>query len=227
MKNIPRSMERITCRIIVAILSGIILFGYPLTASAQHVVRQGEFVDSRYGHNHSYPSRGSFVTTLPRDHRAVVYRGAPYYFQVGVWYRPEGPRFVIIVPPLGLVIPFLPPYYSMIWVGGFPYYYANEVYYTPTVGGYMVVAPPQEGVVSQVPPAASSAPTGERLFIYPRKGQSEQQQANDRYQCHQWAVGQTGYDPTQPPGGAPSAQKYSDYQCAMGACLDARGYVVK
>ena len=34
------------------------------------------------------------------------------------------------------------------------------------------------------------------LFVYPKNGQSDQQTANDRYQCHQWAVGQTGYDPT-------------------------------
>jgi hypothetical protein len=30
------------------------------------------------------------------------------------------------------------------------------------------------------------------LYVYPRKGQTAKQTANDRYQCHQWAVGQTG-----------------------------------
>jgi hypothetical protein len=65
------------------------------------------------------------------------------------------------------------------------------------------------------------------MFVYPRKGQSEKQQADDRYQCHRWAVNQTNYDPTQPPDGIPSAQQNSDYQRAMGACLDARGYTVK
>jgi hypothetical protein len=69
-----------------------------------------------------------------------------------------------------------------------------------------------------------------QMFIYPRNGQSEQQQAKDRYACHSWAMSQTGYDPTQPTGGVPESQtnqQRSDYQRAMGACLDARGYTAK
>ena len=42
-------------------------------------------------------------------------------------------------------------------------------------------------------------------FAYPNAGQSEQQQSKDRYECHQWAVSQTGFDPTtaQPLAAAP------------------------
>ena len=36
------------------------------------------------------------------------------------------------------------------------------------------------------------------VYIYPNKGQSAQQQDRDRYECHSWAVGQTGFDPTRP-----------------------------
>lgn len=36
------------------------------------------------------------------------------------------------------------------------------------------------------------------LFIYPAKGQSQEQQDKDRYECHSWAVQQTGFDPTRP-----------------------------
>jgi hypothetical protein len=68
------------------------------------------------------------------------------------------------------------------------------------------------------------------MFIYPRKGQSEKQQADDRFECHTWAVGQTNYDPTRNPSGIPVdqlMQKRSDYQRAMASCLDARGYTAK
>ena len=41
------------------------------------------------------------------------------------------------------------------------------------------------------------AQTGD-LFIYAAKGQSQQQQDKDRYECHSWAVRQTGFDPTRP-----------------------------
>lgn len=37
---------------------------------------------------------------------------------------------------------------------------------------------------------------GAELYIYPNKGQSAEKQSRDRYECHGWAVQQTGFDPT-------------------------------
>ena len=218
--------------LMLVLLSGIMLCGLTQVAYAQE--RGGghrEFMDSRYGHNHTYPARGLYIERLPSGYRAVVHGKSRYYLHEGVWYRSEGRRFVIVAPPFGMIVPVLPPYYAMIVVSGLPYYYANDVYYTQTAGGYVVVAPPQ-GEVSQAPPAPPAAGqiSSDKLFLYPRQGQSEQQQAKDRYECHSWAVSQTGYDPTQPPVGAPAAQmsqKRADYQRAMSACLDGRGYTVK
>ena len=34
------------------------------------------------------------------------------------------------------------------------------------------------------------------MFIYPAKGQNQAQQDKDRYECHSWAVQQTGFDPS-------------------------------
>jgi len=141
------------------------------------------------------------------------YRGYRGWYYGGWWY------------PWAVTIPFLPLYYQTVWVGGYPYYYADGTYYAPTSYGYMIVNPTQGTV--QVPP---SAPSVERLFIYPSQGQSEQKQATDRYECHSWAVSQTGYDPTKPPAGviaAQMSQNHADYQRAMGACLEGRGYTVK
>jgi len=36
------------------------------------------------------------------------------------------------------------------------------------------------------------------LMIYPKSGQSPQKQQQDQYQCHTWAVQQSGYDPASP-----------------------------
>jgi hypothetical protein len=36
------------------------------------------------------------------------------------------------------------------------------------------------------------------MFIYPAKNQSQEQQDKDRYECHSWAVKQTGFDPSMP-----------------------------
>ncbi len=35
-----------------------------------------------------------------------------------------------------------------------------------------------------------------QMLVYPAKGQSAEQQQKDEFECHQWAVQQTGYDPT-------------------------------
>jgi hypothetical protein len=37
---------------------------------------------------------------------------------------------------------------------------------------------------------------GGALFAYPMKGQTPEQQAADRAACHEWAVAQTGHDPS-------------------------------
>ena len=36
-------------------------------------------------------------------------------------------------------------------------------------------------------------------FVYPAKGQSPEKQKKDEGECHVWAVGQSKYDPTNPP----------------------------
>jgi hypothetical protein len=40
------------------------------------------------------------------------------------------------------------------------------------------------------------APPPQRVFVYPASGQSAEQTDRDRYECHVWAVQQTGVDPS-------------------------------
>ncbi len=87
--------------------------------------------------------------------------------------------------------------------------------------------PPPER--SQAPPSLSQN-SGGQMSIYPRQGQSEEQQTKDFDACRSWAVGQTGFDPSKPPAGRPDAQttqKSSDYFRAISACLDGRGYTLR
>ncbi|MFH2043512.1 MAG: DUF6515 family protein [Pseudomonadota bacterium] len=216
------------------LLSILLLFCFSQTAYAErkgesyrkyenHGRRDHNYNDSRYHHNRHYPARNQYVDRLPNKYRSFKHRGSRYFFSGGIWYRPYGPRFTIVAPPIGLITPFLPPYYTTIWVGNAPYYYANEVYYTHRGDGYVVVEPPEKEVSEAPPPA-------DKMFVYPRLDQNKQQQADDRYQCHRWAVDQTNFDPTQPPinmAGAEMSRKRVDYQRAISACLDGRGYTVK
>ncbi|HXC19887.1 MAG TPA: DUF6515 family protein, partial [Steroidobacteraceae bacterium] len=178
-----------------------------------------------YNHGRYYPPVGTVRPALPPEYRPYYHRGSPYYFSGGIWYAPRGPGFVVVAPPVGLIIGALPPYYSTVWLGGVPYYYADNVYYTwqPDQNGYAVVDPPDNADAPSDPPNTAQMD----LIIYPKNGQSKEQQAADQFECHNWAKGQTGFDPTQPGGGAPGADvNRSNYNRAMAACLQARGYQV-
>jgi outer membrane lipoprotein SlyB len=41
-----------------------------------------------------------------------------------------------------------------------------------------------------------SASAMTQVYFYPAKGQSTQQQSRDQYECYNWAISQTGFDPS-------------------------------
>lgn len=213
-----------TGRMLLATLCTLALM--PLSA---HADPRGDF-----GHEHHFrdgpPGRGAVVTRLPRAHRTVVHGGMPYYFDGGFWYRPWGSRFVVVAPPIGIAVPVLPHGFVTLRLAGREYYRQDDVYYMRRDGGYIVVAPPAPDALQDDSKHRSTTVSRGELFIYPNRGQDERQQRNDRFECHEWAVEQTGYDPTMAGGsgdGAYSQAHRSDYQRAMSACLEGRGYTVR
>lgn len=48
----------------------------------------------------------------------------------------------------------------------------------------------------------TTSASGQSLIVYPARGQNQAQQDRDRYDCHSWAVQQTGVDPTRPTAAA-------------------------
>lgn len=190
--------------------------------------------DQRFGHDHYYPDRGFTAHELPRDRMPIVHGPDHYFYSRGVWYAPRGGIYVVITPPVGVFIPALPPYYSTVWFGGIPYYYANDTYYlwNAQQDQYEVVAPPPDAVAApaDAAPPPTPQPAAQQMFVYPKNGQSQEQQAKDQYECHAWAVSQTGFDPTASGGNVPADQfgsKSADYSRALGACLTGRGYSVQ
>ena len=57
---------------------------------------------------------------------------------------------------------------------------------------------------------AFSQPANAQMYIYPEEGQSAEQEEQDKFACHQWAVQQTGVNPDQP------AQVYNPPQQPQG-----------
>jgi len=286
--------------------------------------------DPHHGHNHVYPDRGAIFRDLPRRAVAVNYAGVSYRFADGIWFEPRGPAFIVVAPPIGLMVPSVPGSATTIQEHGETYLYANEVYYRPRpdLGGYEVVNDPADAAattqdtapsamtipasasagaapavamalplvaatsVSAAIPAATAVPTaavpsvapaaapavgaesilraspppsaglsplpasvppaapvaGSSAFVvpaatpatptsaattphptkviaYPRNAQSAEQQARDHYECYQFGVAQSGFDPMR--SSATSAEQQSTFDRAQNACFEGRGYTVR
>jgi hypothetical protein len=136
----------------------------------------------------------------------------------------------------GLFFASLPWYYDTYWWDGAPYYYADDVYYqwNGDANAYETVQPPA-GLADQV---QAQPPVTRELFIYPKAGQTNEQIARDREDCHRWAVSQSGFNPrvtdvgsagptaTSPTLGGSTTAKRVDYLRADRACLVAKDYSV-
>lgn len=122
--------------------------------------------DRRHGHDHVYPDRGAVVRDAPKGAMTVNYAGIAYRFADGVWYERQGPAYMVVAPPIGLIVPNLPAFATSFDSDGKTYLYANDVFYSPKpdLGGYEVVNDPEDTVSgrSQAPAVLerSQAPAG-------------------------------------------------------------------
>ena len=164
------------------------------------------------------PPVGLFVPVLPPVYATVTFGGVPYYYADDTYYVAANGGYQVVAPPTGADQGPMD---------------AGEGDYDPNAGGAAYGdpnQPPPEGYApppgAPPPQAAAGAPPPAPggLFFYPTNGQNQQQQSQDQWQCHQWAVQQTGFDPTTS-GGGPGRQ--GAYNRAIGACMQGRGYSVK
>ncbi|MEN0105675.1 MAG: DUF6515 family protein, partial [Pseudomonas sp.] len=165
---------------------------------------------------------GYRVDTIPSGRWRVPHGGIDYYYADGYWYRPYGPSYVVVTPPYGVRVRTLPSYAEQLWIGSALYFIAAGTY-------YLYQADRQEYVVTSPPPQVTSSNgwqgNGYDVVAYPARGQSEAQVAQDRYDCHRWAVNQSGFDPSQATY-APAQNVADIYRRSLGACLAGRGYSV-
>jgi hypothetical protein len=56
--------------------------------------------------NFGFPLYGASYGALPVGAVGVgVYGGSRYWYHGGLWYRPWGPRWVVVAPPVGVAVP--------------------------------------------------------------------------------------------------------------------------
>lgn len=175
------------------------------------------------------------VTVLPHGYATFRYRGDPWYFGGGHWYRPWRSGYAAFYPPVGLCLSVLPLGYATYVYGGVPYYYYEDVYYTSiATGGFQVVEPPpgrDEGRFSSSagrPEADRPDPALDALLIIPKEGQNEARMLADRQKAQRYAREESRYDPAASDAsdpGTPRARRA--YLRALKAYLEERGYSVK
>ena len=167
---------------------------------------------------------GQTIDRFPDRHWKVPYRGHDYFYSGGYWYRPHGGSYIVVAPPYGARVEYLPAYAREVWLGGALYFLVADTYYQYLADSreYVVVNPP---MVAPAPAPMAPAAGGYDVVAYPMYGQGQAQQEQDRYQCHRWAVSQSGFDPATA-AYAPPLNVTDTYRRALGACFSGRGYSI-
>ncbi|MEA9975988.1 hypothetical protein QN415_12975 [Pseudomonas sp. 5S4] len=173
---------------------------------------------------------GYVINRMPDDHSRIGWHGQDYFYSGGYWYRPQGPRYVIVEPPRGVRVHDLPSYSQEVWLGSTLFFVAAGTYYLyqPDTQDYVVSEPPQNVEPIYTPDAQPPREASTYSYdpvAYPVNGQSQEQQQQDMYDCHLFGVNQSGFDP-QVATYAPSPQVVDVYRRAMAGCLAGRGYSV-
>ena len=170
---------------------------------------------------------GYVIDRFPDRNYRVPYRGQDYFFSGGYWYRPQGPRYVVVQPPRGIRVSYLPDYAREVWVGSSLLFLAAGSYYAyeQSTQDYVVVDAPVGAADPQYQPQYQPAGGGYDVVAYPANGQSPEQVNQDGYQCTQYAVQQSGFNPRTATY-QPDPSVVQAYRQAQGNCLASRGYQV-
>jgi len=171
-----------------------------------------------------YHPVGYRIHRIPHHYIRIYVSNLPFFYFGGIYYRELDDGYIVVDAPIGAVVTELPLGYIAFNNGFDTYFYVNSTYYrwSDSETAFVVVAKPN-GADEAVEEA-----TRERIFAYPNAGQSEEQQAKDRYECHQWAVSETNVDPTLEDENEELAlEDVTNYRRALSACLEGRDYSVK
>jgi hypothetical protein len=94
----------------------------------------------RHDRKHS-PVIKHIVHTIPTRHAVILHGRDRYHYHSGRFYRPWSSGFVLVRPPIGLVVLNIPLGSRIIFSAGITYHVFGDVYYRRVPAGYQVVEP--------------------------------------------------------------------------------------
>lgn len=95
----------------------------------------------RYYRYHDHPKFGLRLSFIPDMFFHLWIDGVEFTYYDGLYYRCEGPDYVIVEPPIGALVPAIPADYIPVVIRGVTYYTCDGIYYVRTREGYRVVPP--------------------------------------------------------------------------------------
>lgn len=116
-------------------------------ASAQWSRHNGRFYNRSYHYNYNryhYRTSVSIIAHLPFGAVSVIFGNRYYHYYNGLYYRPYDRGYIIVEPPVGIIVPGLPGGCKEVIVGSNPYYRYGNVFYAPYGNRYKVVEEPKE-----------------------------------------------------------------------------------
>ncbi len=101
----------------------------PVKKGAKGVKRPHYWVPPRGKPLPYYYRPGYTIRTIPKVAISISLGGLLFYYSDGIYYRHHRSGYIVIVPPIGLIVPVLPLGYTVFHVRGSTYYYYADVYY--------------------------------------------------------------------------------------------------
>ena len=88
------------------------------------------------------------VHYIPPRHAVILHGHERYHYYSGRYYRPWNSGFILVRPPLGLIVMSLPIGHRVFISAGIPYFVFGDVYYRQVPMGYQVVEPIRDPAVN-------------------------------------------------------------------------------
>jgi len=145
----------------VVVLVGLISLYNPTQALAWGG-RDRDRRHQNYPHSRSYPY-GRLTVEMPHGAISLGFGSLRYYYQGGLFYRPQRHNYIVVPPPSGAVVYQIPAQYNQVIIDGVVYYTYNGVYYSRVPQGFQVVQPPPV-VVEAATVSTRSVPDEEEVF---------------------------------------------------------------
>jgi len=123
----------------------ILMFTISFTSSAQWGKQHGRYSNRYYSSPRYYPRTSvSVIARLPFGAISLSFGNRYYHYYNGSYYRPYNHGYMMVPPPVGIIVPTLPIGYTHVYIGSNPYYRYGDVFYAPYGDRYRVVEQPEE-----------------------------------------------------------------------------------